>query len=432
MKILWLSHLVPYPPKGGVLQRSYNLLKEVAKYHDVTLVSFNQRQFLASSFPGVDNPLELAVTELSKIVEVAEILDIPENTMPFGRHLIALKALLTGKSFNMTWLESKLAHKAIESVMKKKQFDVVHLDTISLGVYDRHFDNVPVVLNHHNFESDMLRARAVSKSSFIKSKYYGLEASRLFASELRHCKTASLNLACSDDDAIKMARRTGSGNFITVPNGVDVGYFFPNPDVKVSDKSILIVGGLSWYPNREAVEYFISEIWPLLKKEIPGLRVDIVGRNPTAEIVDAAEQDDGVKVHGFVNDVREYLWRSQIYLCPIRTGGGTKLKILDALAAGCCIVGDPFSCKGIKVRDEQHVFYAEKPAEYVSKIKYLLEHPEIQARAKQAGPQLIREMYDYKIIGEKYSRALLDLSSDDVPLGKGVRAGHRDAGLIGN
>lgn len=427
MKILWFSHLVPYPPKGGVLQRSYNLLKEVAKYHDVTLVSFNQVQFLESSFPGVANPLEHAVAELSKIVEIAAILDIPENTFPLGRHLIALKALLSGKSFNMTWLESRHAHKTIERLMAEKKFDAVHLDTISLCVYSRHFDGVPIILNHHNFESNMLRARAISEGSFIKSKYFDLEANRLLESEIRYCKTASLNLACSDDDAIRMAMKTGSDNFVTVPNGVDVSYFFPNPDVRVSEKSILIVGGLSWYPNREAVEYFIREIWPLLKTEIPGIRVDIVGRNPTAEIVDAAERDDAVKVHGFVDDVRYYLWRSNFYLCPIRTGGGTKLKILDALASGCCIVADPFSCKGISVENGKHVLFAETPSEYVDKIKILLSNPSIFNNLRKEGALLIREKYDYDSIGKYYVEQLAYLLSAQRPVLSNINVKNRDS-----
>lgn len=420
MKILWLSHLVPYPPKGGVLQRSFNLLKEMSRYHEITLVAFNQSKFLESSLPGVLDPLEVAKSELSQFVYVAEIFDVPENTLPLGRYLIALKALVSGRAFNMTWLDSKDVHDAIERLVSEQEFDAVHMDTISLGVYSEHFNSIPIVLNHHNFESNMLKSRAANERNFFKRLYYGLEAHRLLKSELHYCKFVSLNLACSDDDAGKMTEDTGANNFITVPNGVDVSYFFPNDEIEVNDKNIVIVGGLSWYPNREAVEYFINDIWPMLNKEIPGLQVDIIGRNPTKYIVETSERDESIKVHGFVDDVRHYLWRSQIYLCPVKTGGGTKLKILDALAAGCCIVAHPFSCKGISVINGRHVFFAETPAEYVSKIRYLIENPDVRDRVRQEAPRLIKDVYNYESIGKYYSRELVSLLNEESQGGKGA------------
>ena len=192
----------------------------------------------------------------------------------------------------------------------------------------------------------------------------------------------------------------------------------------------MLVGGLSWYPNREAVEYFIKDIWPLLKEAVPGLRVDIVGRNPTRAIIEASEQESAINVHGFVDDVRVYLWRSSLYLCPIRTGGGTKLKILDALASGCCIVADPFACKGINVKNGRHVFYAETPEQYVSKIKFLLANPEVQAAARQEGPRLIRESYNYEAIGSKYSKSLSDLLNNRALKSGTVNAGNRKTNSI--
>lgn len=403
MKILWVSHLVPYPPKGGVLQRSYNLLRELSRYHEVTLLCFNQSAFLESSLPGVSRPLEFAVSELSNFVDVADVLDIPENIYPLGRYLIALKSLLSRKAFNMTWLESASAHRAIKLITSEREFDAVHLDTISLCVYWRHFSGIPVYLNHHNFESQMLRSRAISDRNPLKRFFFGIEANRLVTDEMLYCKEATLNLACSDDDTEGMVQKTGCKNFLTIPNGVDVEYFYPNEDVSVVDKSLLIVGGLSWYPNREAVEYFINDIWPALKDEVLGLHVDIIGRNPTKEMIEFSESEASVQFHGFVDDVRDYLWKAQIYICPIKTGGGTKLKILDALAAGCCIVADPFSCKGIAVEDGRHVFFAETPEDYVSKIKFLLDNPNARARAQREGPRLIRKSYDYTSIGKLYS-----------------------------
>lgn len=410
MKILWLSHLIPFPPKGGVLQRSFNMIREVGKYHDITLVAFNQNDFLTASLPDVGNPLELAKKELLKIVDSIHVCDIPENSIPAGRYLVALKALLSRQAYNMVWLRSDSSYRLVKDLVMDNYFDVVHLDTISLCIFSGLFKDVPVVLNHHNFESEMLRSRAQREASWIKSRYYQLEADRLLKSENEYCQKVDLNLTCSDDDAELMKKMTVRDNFLPIPNGVDTSYFYPNHSVQIHDKSIVIVGGLSWYPNKEAVEYFIREIWPLIKTQIPGVTVDIVGRGPTREMLSLAEIDERVFVHGFVDDVREYLWRSHFYLCPIRTGGGTKLKILDALATGSCIIADPFSCKGIEVTDGKNVLFAKYPQDYVDQLKRLIDDPECQSRLRQSGPKLIRELYSYNRIGKEYSDALLGLA----------------------
>ena len=204
-----------------------------------------------------------------------------------------------------------------------------------------------------------------------------------------------------------------NARFTTVPNGVDISYFYPNQSVQVVKKSIVIVGGLSWYPNREAVEFFIRRIWPTLKERIPELVVDVIGRGPTTEMLRLAESDQRFRVHGFVDDVRDYLWQAQVYLCPIRTGGGTKLKILDALASGCCIIADPFSCKGINVTNGVNVMYARTPKDYVDEIIKLLEDPALEKGLKKEGPKLIRNQYSYSEIGKQYAKILETLLEQD-------------------
>jgi glycosyltransferase involved in cell wall biosynthesis len=414
MKVLWLSHLIPYPPKGGVLQRTFNMVKELGRYHDVTLVAFNQRGFLAASLPDHDDPLRVAKQELLKSVTSMHVLDIPEDSLPMGRYQTALRALLSGRAYNMEWLKSAKARKLISDLVSGGSFDVVHIDTISLCVYFDLFEGLPVVLNHHNFESAMLTSRADTEPSPLKRLYYRYEASRLLRSESRFCHRSRLNLTCSDDDAEAMKSAIGGGNFLSVPNGVDINYFYPDRSVAVAENSIVIVGGLSWYPNREAVEYFIHDIWPLIKVRIPDTSVDIIGRGPTPAMLKLAETDEQFRVHGFVDDVRPYLWRARFYLCPIRTGGGTKLKILDALASGCCILADPFACKGIAVRDGVDVIYAQTPENYVDAMLELLDNPAREAALRKAGPELIRHRYSYTGIGRHYAEALDELVMEPV------------------
>lgn len=410
MKILWLSHLIPYPPKGGVFQRSYNLIKEMGKYHEITLVAFNQASSLKSSLPEVADPVGHSIEMLLKLVKSVEVLEIAEEKIPKGQYLTALKALLKGSAYNIEWLKSSEAERVISKLIRENVFDAVHVDTISLAPYFSLFQHLPVVLNHHNFESEMLRSRARTEQNFVKSLFFRYEAFRLLKSEIEFCRKSDLNLTCSDDDTESMKSVIGMDNFLTVPNGVDLSYFYPNKEEKIKRNSIVIVGGMSWYPNREAVEYFIRDIWPAIKAEFPDMIVNIIGRNPTEEIVSFSQSEPNAFVHGFVDDVREYLWAAKFYLCPIKTGGGTKLKILDALATGSCIIAHPFSCKGISVTENIDVLFASSPEDYVEKIKVVLDNPCLEDKLRDNGPKLIQESYGYSSIGKLYSKNLVSLA----------------------
>lgn len=409
MKILWLSHLVPYPPKGGVSQRSYNMIKETGKRHEITLVAFNQVSSLKSRLPEVTDPVQHSKKMLLKSVKSVEVLDIPEESIPKGRYFIALKALLKGNAYNMEWLKSSEAVRVISKTLRENSFDAVHVDTISLAPYFYLFGDLPIVLNHHNFESQMLRDRAKTEKNLAKALFYRYEASRLLKSETEFSRKANLNLTCSDDDTEKMMSVIGSDKFLTIPNGVDLEYFYPNKEKEIVKNSIVIVGGMSWYPNREAVEYFIRDIWPFIKSEFPNMTVHIIGKNPTEEILSFGESEPNAFVHGFVDDVREYLWTANFYLCPIKTGGGTKLKILDALATGCCIIADPFSCKGISVTDNKNVLFAKSPRGYLEHIKFISQDPYFEEKLRDNGPKIIQEKYSYSSIGRLYSDQLLNV-----------------------
>lgn len=403
MKILWLSHLVPYPPKGGVLQRSYNLIKEVSKDHEITLFAFNQRDFLKGSLPGLSDPLDFACTELRKLVKEIKVFDIPENQSPGGKYWVAFKAILLGSSYNMEWLKSISFRRELISLLEHKKFDVIHVDTISLCVYMKYIGKTPVILNHHNFESKMLLERSRRESNLLKRIFYFNEARSLFKSEKKFIKESNLNITCSDQDSGDIKDIVNVENVIAIPNGVDLSYFSTNRDSQPLKNRLILVGGLSWYPNRDAVEYFLSEVWPLLKVRIPSVHVDIIGRNPSEMIKKSAELEPRIHVHGFVDDIREYLWRSEFYLCPIRIGGGTKLKILDALASGCCIIAHPFACKGIEVREGEHVLFAISAEEYVQQIEFLIARPDVCEKLRTEGPKLVEALYGYDAIGKRYS-----------------------------
>ena len=306
----------------------------------------------------------------------------------------------------MAWLDSEEARAKIRQLVNSTNFDAAHVDTISLCIYSDLFDGISVYLNHHNVESSMLFRRAELANNAFKKFYFSLEAKRLRAQEESFGRRVVSNLTCSEADAMDLDGITGKSNSVCVPNGVDCDYFYPNEEVAREPETLIFAGGLSWYPNQHAMNFLIDEVWWPLKKEVPGIKMNLIGRNPTSKLEEMGRTDQNFIVHGFVDDVRDYLWSAQVYVCPIKDGGGTKLKILDALACGCAVVADPFACTGIAVEDGKHVVFASTPEQYVEKIKLLIEDSDLRARLQSNGPELIKRKYSYHAIGETYANVL--------------------------
>ncbi|MDX2502917.1 MAG: glycosyltransferase family 4 protein [Gammaproteobacteria bacterium] len=402
MKILWLSQLVPYPPKGGVLQRAYNLIHELSKYHDVDLIAFNQEDLMAPFFPDMEKGLEKANEVLSKFCRKTTFVPIDCDETPYGKHLLALKSLLTKDPYTINWLKSDKFKKQVEAFINSTHYDLIHLDTISLIPYLKQISDTPIVLDHHNIESHMLLRRADNENNALKKWYFRQEGKRLEAVEKAVCPKFNLNITCSEIDRDRLIELTGHNNVEEVPNGVDTQYFHHDESIE-PQLSLIFAGTLSWYPNIQAVRFIAYEIWPLIKKTFPDMVIDIVGANPPEDILQLAEQDSGIRVHGFVDDVRPYIDRALAYVCPIDDGGGTKLKILDALAMQKAVIAHPIACEGIQVEVGKDVLFAETADEYLAHIIHLTENLEEKTRLGNNARQLIEDKYTYLSIGKNLS-----------------------------
>ena len=210
----------------------------------------------------------------------------------------------------------------------------------------------------------MMLRRARIEEHPLKRLYFWQEGLRLRRYERRVCPHFDLNITCSSLDTQRLERVAPGVAVAEVPNGVDTEYFRPNADLEHS-RSLVFAGNMSWYPNAAAMLFFADRVWPALKAKLPGVTMDVIGGSPPPRLSALAARDEDFRVHGFVSDVRPYIGRAAAYVCPIMDGGGTKLKILDALAMGKAIVAHPIACEGIEVQDGRDVIFAREPDEFV-------------------------------------------------------------------
>jgi len=409
MKILWISHLIPFPPKGGVLQRSYNLIKELSKYNEVHVVAFNQRSLLPN-----DEDINYALSEMQNICASIKSLPIEcEKVSLSGKYRVAAKSFFTDLPYTINWLQSSKMANIIDNEINDNTYDVVHYDTISLAPFCDFNKNVKNVLNHHNIESNMLFRRAENERNIPKKIYFYQEAEKLEKYEQKICKNFDLNITCSHVDSVRLHKIIGSNNKITdIPNGVDVNYFYPQNSIKISN-SLCFCGGMSWYPNRAAMVFFANKVWPILTQQIPGITMRVIGKSPPVELLDLAKKDSNFIVTGFLDDMRPIVDQSMLYVCPISDGGGTKIKILDALAMGKAIIANPISCEGIDVVNGENIIFAEKPEDYVEKIKTLLNKTIEVERIGANGRELVERKYSYIEIGKKINKTYIDILKKD-------------------
>jgi glycosyltransferase involved in cell wall biosynthesis len=409
MQILWASHLIPYPPKSGVHLRSYHLLKAVASRHEVDLIAFVQEPWLRVFYPSRQEALSECARELGKFCRSVRFLEIEGASRAGGKWRTAAAGLVLPASYTMRWLDGAAGRRAFADAALATRYALAHFDTIGLAPYRPLLAGVPATLGHHNIESHMLLRRAENERQLLRRLYYLQEGWRVRGYERRTAPQFAAHITCSDLDAERLRAIAPRARVVTIPNGVDTDYFRPSGRA-ATRRSLIFVGSLNWYPNVSAVEFLLREIWPPLKRAVPDLSLDLVGSAPPPHIRALAAALPDVTVHGFVDDVRPFMEEALLYVCPIRDGGGTKLKLLDAFAMEKCVVAHPIACEGIAAQPGKEVELAESAPAFVAAIQQLLAQPERRVSLGRAARELVVARYGFAQIGRRLSEVFESLA----------------------
>lgn len=398
MNVLFLSQIVPYPPHGGVLQRGYNLLKELSRDASIHLLAFVHPDVL----PHAES-LEASRIALQKHCVAVEYFQLWPKTSPVHRVAGLAAAALSSMPFSVLAHRSRAFHGRVRDLVSSNRFDVVHADTIALAQFLDSQWSIPTVLTHHNIESQLMERRAGAETGFLARTYLRREARKLSAYENQMSRMFDVNVFVSKTDERTLAERIPGLQTSVVPNGVDVEYFTPHQ--KNGRPTLIYTGGMNMFANRDAVLYFLEKMWPLIKKAVPTVRFFAVGQDPPKELLDIAARDPQVVVTGYVTDVRPFVWDATVYVVPLRVGGGTRLKVLDAMAMGKAIVSTSIGCEGLDVKPDVHLLVADEPAAFADKTIQLLRDAELRARLGRNARELVEQCYSWKKIGRQLIEA---------------------------
>jgi glycosyltransferase involved in cell wall biosynthesis len=281
--------------------------------------------------------------------------------------------------------------------------DVVHLDTIALAPYAGDCAGVPCVLAHHNVESLLMRRRGEHERGLAARVYVGMQAARLERYEADTCRCFPVNVTVSDADAQALGRISPGSRTAVVPNGVDTRYFTPRDDHQTP--TVIFTGGMNMFANRDAVEWFLDEAWPEVLRQVPQARFVAIGQRPSAKVLAAARSDASVQAPGHVPDVRPWVGPAAVYVVPMRVGGGTRLKVLDAMAQGKALVATRLGAEGIEVEDGRHLVLADSAADFAGRVIELLRDPARRQALGAAARQRVEERYAWPVIGRRLVEA---------------------------
>jgi glycosyltransferase involved in cell wall biosynthesis len=390
MNILFLSTRSPYPLISGHSLRTYHILKGAAQKHDVTLVTFVQlpehelkdenlahlRSFCKAVYP-FKIPADMSRTKLAKMLFLNLF-----SSLPF-----------VGQKYDVPLMRQK-----IRQIIQNEHVDLVHVDMLPLTAYINEFEQLPKILVNHNVESMRLYRWFKTEPNLLKKAYLGIQWLKLRSFERSSMEKFDGCIVVSEIDK-ELLRGMGIKNrLFVVPNGTDTRFFKPNNN-KVIENSVLWIGHMDVHTNKDAVLYFWREIYPILQRKYPEVKMTFVGTTPPREIVEAARADGNVRVTGFVDDIRPYIDEAAVMVVPIRIGSGTRLKILDAMAMGKAVVSTSVGCEGINVTHGKNIMVADHPEDFANKTIELLKNPDMRINLERNALTLVK-IYDWSLIGE--------------------------------
>ncbi|MCR4337676.1 MAG: glycosyltransferase family 4 protein [Candidatus Omnitrophica bacterium] len=393
MKILFLAPRLPWPMDTGGKIRTANILRQIAKRAEIHLLCF--------SF----SPEEEQLAQTLEKQENIQITLVPGET--FNTVDKAINILFNSIPYSIVKYHTSEMSETIRTTLKLGQFNAVHVDHLHMASYHSAFKTHPCVLDEHNVESQIMERCAQVEENFLKKKLFALQAERMKTFESRMIKKFTACLAVSDDDVKILKRWAGEKTLVhLIPNGFDGNYFNPTASsaTNVLEKEgpiLLFTGSMDWLPNEDAVVYFAREIFPKILEKIPGTKFYIVGKDPSPRVKQLTQNQPNIIVTGRVEDVRPFVAQSDVFVVPLRIGGGTRLKILEAMAMGKAVVSTSLGAEGIEATHGRDLVIADQPTSFAQEVLNLIPDPQRREIMGKAARATACQKYEWGIVGEK-------------------------------
>ena len=393
-RILFLSQCLPFPPHSGVTKRTYHILQELQREFDVTLVAFSRR----------DHQPDAASLERSAAALRAELSDVmspvPINSDYSFLHKLRNHAwsVLSREPYIFYEYGSSRFRQELQQAVDRARPDVIHLDSLDLYRWLPAVPVVPSACTHHSIESELLRLQADQFSNRFVRSYMRHQADLVEKVERSYCPRFDLNVMTSEVDAERLRALAPGASTTVIPNGVDVDFFQPSVADQVVPGRVTFLGPTYMFPNRDAVDFFLANAWPLISQRCPEGTFHLIGKNSVDEKA-RFESHPGVTCNGHVPDIRPHFAESAVSVVPIRVGGGTRLKILDAWSMGKAVVSTSVGCEGLETVDGVNILIRDNPTEFAAAVVQVLRDGNLRNRLGREARKTAEERYAWRVVG---------------------------------
>ncbi|MEK9147244.1 MAG: glycosyltransferase family 4 protein [Patescibacteria group bacterium] len=385
MKILMITPYLPYPLVSGGQIRTYNLLKNLAKKHQITLASFIR-----------DTTEESYLKELKLYCQKVIVFKRRKAWSPIN----ILLSALTPFPFLVCIYFDVLVRLRIKAELAKENYDLIHAETFYV-MPNIPQTKIPIFLVEQVIEYLVYQrfVKGLPKWLFFLKPALMVDVFKIKWWERYYWKRAKRLAAMSREDRDFIRNLAPKLQVDVVANGVDIEYFAKTKKQKPTSPTVLFVGQFKWLPNRDATKFLVEEIWPKIKSQIINAKLWIVGRNPPDDILNY--RSDDIRVDGGVEDIRLAYGSASVLLAPIRNGRGTKYKILEAMATQTPIVGTKLAIEGINIQAGVHALVSQTAEDLASQTVKVLTSPAFGQKLATAAYQLVAREYNWQRISEK-------------------------------
>jgi sugar transferase (PEP-CTERM/EpsH1 system associated) len=392
MKLLWVKAGGLLPPDMGGKIRSYNILKQLAARHQITLFTF---------YPEHPDDQHLRGNGFfAKIVPVP--LPLPPRRS-LGEYLRSARMMAAGRPVTIDKFLYPEVRRRYAELLASATFDVVVCDFLVPGSLMHWKTPPPIILFTHNVEAQVWERHYKVTSNPIMKAACWLESRALAGVERRYVEGADHVVAVSENDRDAFLQYVDAKRISVIPTGVDTEFFRPSAEPE-QPNTLVFTGTMDWMPNEDGVVYFIDKVFPLIRRDAPDVAFWAVGRRPPRRM--QALASSSVVVTGAVDDIRPYLSKAAVCVVPLRSGSGTRIKIFEAMAMGKAVISTTMGAEGLPVRHGDNIILADDPADFAHQVVQLLRDPGRRMQLGRAARQLVEENYGWASVAARFDQII--------------------------
>jgi glycosyltransferase involved in cell wall biosynthesis len=383
MRVLVLTQVVVYPADAGPKVKALQVLRHLAAHHEVIYCTFARS--------------DAEVQDAQKLREICHrVVTVPMRRSKARDARFLLESLATGDSFILRRDDRAAMHAAVRQLLHEESIEILHADQLNMMRFVPPDWKGAVILDEHNAVWQVVQRLQKGAGQPLSRWLLGREVRLMRRLEGQACRRAKIVLAVSEDDQRALREVAGPSVPIeVVPITVDVARLTqlweardPQPD------RLFTIGTMFWPPNSEGVMWWLREGYERLRALCPGVRYDVVGARPPSALRALAAQHAGVEVHGYVADVESFWRHSTALAVPLLSGGGVRVKILEAMAAGMPVISTTVGCEGLAVENGVHLLVADTPGDFAQACARVLRDRELALALAQHARRLVLERYD--------------------------------------